>query len=145
MPDAETEFRRFLKTKGLRLTPARMAILREVMSSEGHFEAQDIFLRLLGKKRRASQTSVFRTLNLLVEADMVCKTPDDRMAARYESIYGIDHHDHLVCVQCGRIVEFKDDAIERQQEKMARKHNFSLVGHRLVLRGYCETCQQNGK
>lgn len=141
MENAAKEFSRFLKTKGLRNTPERLAILREVMASGGHFEAEDIFLRLRANKPKVSQTSIFRTLNLLVEAGMVHKTLCDRMGARYEAVFGIDHHDHLVCIRCGRVIEFKEDAIEKLQEKVARKHHFRLVGHRLVLSGYCERCR----
>ena len=141
MENAEKEFRRFLKKKGLRNTPERFAILREVQASEGHFEVDDIFVRLRGNKPRVSQTTVFRTLNLLVEAGMVNKTLCDRMEARYEAVFGMDHHDHLVCLRCGRVIEFKDEAIETFQEKVARKYNFALVGHRLVLSGYCQACR----
>ena len=141
MDKTEKEFGRFLKTKGLRFTPERLAILREVIASDAHFEAEDIFIRLRGKESKASQTSVFRTLNLLVEAGIVRKNPCDRMDARYEPVFGVDHHDHLVCIRCGRIIEFKDETIESQQKKIAAKHNFALVGHRLVLSGYCRECK----
>jgi Fur family ferric uptake transcriptional regulator len=138
--DVEQEFRGFLKSRGLRCTPERLAILREVMASDGHFEADHIFVRLHGKKARASQTSVFRTLNLLVEAGIVRKTPCDQMKARYEPVFGMHHHDHLVCMRCGRIIEFSDECIERLQQEVARKHNFALLGHRLILSGYCDRC-----
>ena len=140
MRDAEIEFRSFLRRKGLRFTPERLSILKEVMASNGHFEADDIFVRLRRKKNRASQTSVFRTLPLLVEAGIVRKTPCDQMEARYEPVFGMDHHDHLICIRCGRIIEFSDEEIERLQEKVAREHQFTLLGHRLVLSGYCDQC-----
>ena len=141
MQKVEEEFRRFLKDRGFRNTPERMAILREVMGSNGHFETDDIFIRLRGKNPRASQASVYRTINLLVEAGIVRKTPCDQMESRYEIIYGIDHHDHLVCIKCGRIIEFKDENIEKFQEKVALNHNFTLIGHRLILSGYCNQCK----
>ena len=135
------KFEDFLKTKWLRFTPERLAILREIMASDGHFEADDIFVRLRGKKIRASQTSVYRTLNLLVEAGIVRKNPCDQMEARYETIFGAKHHDHLICIRCGRMIEFQDGSIEKLQQKLASKHNFTVVGHRLVVSGYCDKCK----
>ena len=141
MQDAESEFRNYLEERGYRTTPERFAVLREVIRSEGHFEADDIFVRLRSKSVSASQTSVYRTLNLLVEAGIVRKNPCDRMSARYEAVFGSEHHDHLICLRCGRIIEFQDENLQRILKEVADRRRFELVGHRLVLSGYCEDCR----
>jgi Fur family ferric uptake transcriptional regulator len=139
MEDVEKYFRNSLKKKGLRCTPERLAILRQVIAVKGHFEAEDIFIRL--RRKKISRASVYRTLSLLVEAGIVRKTPCDFMEARYEPVFGLQHHDHLVCLQCGQIIEFRDHAIETRIEQTARNHRFRLKGHRLILSGYCDKCR----
>jgi Fur family ferric uptake transcriptional regulator len=139
---AQERLREFLKLEGMRKTQERELILEEVMQSEGHFEPEEIFFRLHEKGRDVSRTSVYRTIPLLVKAGIVRKTPCDRMKARYERIFGYEHHDHLICIGCGRIIEFHDDAIEEAQTKVAMEHCFEMTGHRLVISGYCEVCQR---
>jgi Fur family ferric uptake transcriptional regulator len=142
MHEAEKEFRLFLKNRKMRCTDERVAILREAVSMGSHFEADDIFVRLRRKKTGASHASVYRTIPLLVEAGIIRKTPCDHMDGRYESVFGEDHHDHLVCVRCGKVIEFRDDAIEKLQKKVARKYKFKMLGHRHVLSGICEKCRE---
>lgn len=139
MEEAEVHFKNFLEKKGLRCTPERIAILRQVLAAQDHFEAEDIFVRLRGTK--VSRASVYRTLPLLVEAGIVRKTPCDMMEARYEPVFGLQHHDHLVCLACGEVIEFRDPVIEETIEQVAHRHRFSLAGHRLILSGYCHKCR----
>ncbi len=141
MKPAEQLFRDYLKSKGLRLTREREEILKEIMKIHGHFEVEDIYLRLRRKKVKVSQTSIYRTLPLLVESGIVQKTPCDRMKARYEHVLGHRHHDHMVCIKCGRIIEFSNERIERLQEEAGKKYRFEILGHRLVLSGLCEECR----
>lgn len=139
METTESSFRSFLEKKGLRCTSARLAILRVALSSKGHFEADDLFIHLRGK--RISRASVYRTLSLLVEAGIVRKTPCDVMQARYEPMATMGDHDHLVCLRCGRIIEFHDEGIESIKERVAHEHRFELLTHRLILSGYCDRCR----
>ena len=141
MKDAEKDFRKFLKKKDLRCTRERFVILREVLTTREHFEADDIHLRLKEKKFAVSQASVYRTLPLLLEAGIVRKTPCDVMNARYEQVYGTAHHDHMVCLSCGKIIEFKSEKIEELQKTAARRHGFKMMGHRLVISGLCKDCR----
>lgn len=141
MKKAEAEFRSFLARKDMRRTAERVAILRDVLRRKTHFEADDVYTSLKRKGKKVSLASVFRTIPLLVEAGFVRKTPCDHMHARYESVYESQHHDHLVCVKCGRVIEFKDDAIEELQERVAKKYRFAMSGHRLILSGLCRECQ----
>jgi Fur family ferric uptake transcriptional regulator len=141
MKSAEQLFAEFLRTKGLRFTRERREILSEVMKIHNHFEVDDIFLGLRKRSIKVSHASIYRTLPLLVESGIVLKTPCDKMSARYEHIVGHKHHDHFVCVKCGKIIEFNDTRIEKLQEENARKHHFKMSGHRLVIRGLCEKCR----
>jgi len=141
MESAEQLFAKFLKSKGLRFTRERRDILGEVMKIHDHFEVDDIFLRLRKRSIKISHASIYRTLPLLVESGIVLKTPCDKMNARYEHVVGHKHHDHFVCVNCGRIIEFNDTKIEKLQEENAKKFRFKMLGHRLVISGLCEKCR----
>jgi len=141
MRSAEQIFRDYLASKGLRFTREREEILQEVMKIHSHFEVEDLFARLRKKKAGISRASIYRTLPLLLDSGIVRKTPCEAMRARYEHILGHEHHDHMVCLRCGRVIEFKDDDIERLQEKAAKAHGFHVLGHRLVISGLCSRCR----
>ena len=137
---AQQKLREYLSSRGLKLTRERKEILKAIMETHSHFEVDDIFIKLRRKKLKISQTSIYRTLPLLVESGIVLKNTCDRMTARYEHVLGHDHHDHMVCVKCGKIIEFQEDNIEELQVKVSKKHKFKILGHRLVIRGLCEKC-----
>ncbi len=130
-----------MSAKGLGVTDQRVAILDEVMSLHRHFEADDVHARLRQKGHRISPATIFRTLALLVESGIVQKNPCEQMLGRYEHVFGHQHHDHLVCLACGRIMEFRDGPIERWQQKVAEEHDFQMAGHHLIIRGYCSRCR----
>ena len=138
--DAERRFREYLSEKGLRFTSERLAILLHVMSLHEHFEVDDLHHQLRQKGLSISHATVFRTLALLIDSGIVQKIPCQKMPARYEHVFGHDHHDHMLCLRCGRIIEFHNAPIERSQEKVAKEHGFQMTGHHLIMRGYCENC-----
>ena len=140
MQSAETQFRTYLKSKGFRFTNERRLILQEIMKLHDHFDPEDLVMKLRKKDAGVSRTSVYRTLPLLVESRIVRKTPCDRMSGHYEHVFGHGHHDHLLCLGCGRIIEFYDNSIEKLQERIVRKEHFEMTGHRLVISGFCRDC-----
>lgn len=140
MEDAEKKFKHYLEKRGMRFTQERRLILKEVTSLDDHFEVEDLVHKLRSGDKRVSTASVYRTIPLLIEAGIILKNPCDQMQARLEPVFGHEHHDHLVCIKCKKIVEFRDDEIEKLQEKVAKKHGFSMEGHRLVISGYCPEC-----
>ncbi|MBU0994925.1 MAG: transcriptional repressor [Proteobacteria bacterium] len=139
---AEKIFKDFLVTRGLRYTQARRKILKEVFSLQNHFEADDIVQKLRSKGEKVSIASVYRTIPLLIDAGIIIKNPCEHMNARLEPVFGQQHHDHLICVKCKKIIEFRDNKIEQRQKKVAQQHGFEMEEHRLVIRGYCGDCQQ---
>jgi len=140
MLNAEKIFKRYLKEKGMRFTQERRSILKEITSLDEHFEVKDLVNNFRFSGKRVSTASIYRTIPLLIEAGIILKNPCDQMQARLEPVLGQEHHDHLVCIKCKKIVEFRDDKIEKLQEKAAKKHGFSMEGHRLVISGYCREC-----
>jgi len=134
-------FKQTLKQESLRLTTQRLAILEDILASEEHRECDDIFLSLREKGIPVSRATIYRTLDILEKAGFVCKMDIGDGRFRYESKQTQSHHDHIICLECGKIVEFVDHEIERRQKHISREHGFKLVQHRHQLFGICEDCQ----
>ena len=135
------KFSQYLRTKGLSLTQERETILNEVFSKEGHFEAEELLFSLRKKKKRVSRATVYRTLDLLVDAGLVGKADMGEKHSHYEHIFGHLHHDHLVCIRCGKVIEFSDKRIERSMEKLCEKGGFEHTSHCFQVFGYCKNCR----
>jgi Fur family transcriptional regulator, ferric uptake regulator len=137
-------FRGFLKKNGLAFTSARAAILKGIVASRGHFDADALHEQLKRVGESLSCATVYRTLPLFVQSGIIKETLRSKGRARYEPAWGREHHDHLECVACGRIIEFRDDELERLQDKVCQRHSFRPVEHRLGIRGYCSECRKKG-
>lgn len=123
--------------KGLRMTDQRRVITRVISAAEDHPDVEEIHRRATAIDSRISIATVYRTMRLLEEYDVVQRhdfQQDGQNRARYEEASD-DHHDHLINVKSGEVIEFFNEEIERLQEKIAREHGFRLVDHRLELYG----------
>jgi Fur family ferric uptake transcriptional regulator len=142
MKDIEDKFREYLKSKRLKLTPQREAILRETLSLHHHFDVEELFEKLRKKGERISRATIYRILPLLMENNIIKEAQrcQDNVI-KYEHICGHDHHDHLICIKCGKIYEFKDEQIEKLQDNICKRYKFKPVEHRLGIRGYCQKCR----
>lgn len=141
MQEAEEKFGEYLKLKGLKFTPERRAILREVFSMHKHFDIETLYDRLKKRKERISLATIYRLIPLLVESGMVRQAVLCQGHVTYEHIYGHKHHDHMVCAKCGKVIEFSDDKLEKRQEEVCKKYNFQPIEHRLGIRGLCSKCR----
>jgi len=135
-------FREFLAQKGMRATPEREAIVMEVFAEHDHFDVEELIMRLRQKGQRISRASVYRTLALLVESSLVQEVFYEDGHMHYEHIYGHDHHCHLRCLGCRRIVEFRDPAVEEAEKRIGGANDFATTGHRLEIYGYCRQCRE---
>ena len=133
-------FREYLRVRNLRLTPERRSVLETILQREGHFDADELYEVVKKKGARVSRATVYRTLPLLVKTGLIKETLRSGDRSRYEHALGHTHHDHLECIQCGKIVEFKVEEIETLQEKLCRRNGFTAVDHQLSIRGYCSAC-----
>ena len=135
------KFREFMLVKGLKSTRQRETILDEFLRLGSHISTEELYLRLRRKNPRIGYATVHRTLKLFAECGIAEQRHFGDGQARYEACDLNEHHDHLICVTCGKIVEFEDQRIERLQEEVARQHGFSIERHRLELYGCCESCR----
>jgi Fur family ferric uptake transcriptional regulator len=135
-------FSGFLKDKGQRVTRERAAILQETLSHQGHFDPESLYLKIRKTGLKASRASVYRTLNLLCECGIIDKVRKTEHGTIYEHTFGHEHHDHMLCIVCGNIIEFYSEDIERLQEDLCKKNDFQGASHTLEIRGYCKRCQK---
>ena len=136
------DFKKLLKSNNLKYTTQRELILKIIYDNDGHFTPEDIY-NLIKKsypKVKLGIATVYRTLTLLEDAQIVSSISFGTQGKKYE--FGLkEHHDHLVCLECGGIEEFFDDTIEKQQEEIAKKFNFKMTNHIMKITGICQTCQ----
>ena len=134
-------FKEALKKAGLKYTPQRTAVLEEIIKDKGHRESEEIYLALKKRGQHVSRATVYRTMDILVNNGFARKMNLGDGRARYESKVNSPHPDHLVCMDCGLIVEFMDQKIEDLQDEIAIQYEFQLKRHIHQLFGLCKKCQ----
>lgn len=142
MPASQQD--RDLRKAGLKVTLPRVRILELLETAhagEQHLSAEDVFRRLRDAGEDIGLATVYRVLTQFQEAGLVIKHNFDNEQAVFELESG-EHHDHMVCLRCNKVVEFSDKLIEQRQAEIARKHGFRLTHHALTLHGICEACDQ---
>ena len=135
----------YLRTRSLKLTQQRELIFERAFATHEHFTAETLHRWMTeGEEGRAnknvSRATVYRTLSLLVEGGFIGSIDSGRGELLYEHLLGHEHHDHLVCTECGKIEEFRNEEIERLQDEVAKAHGFTLESHSLRLEGQCGAC-----
>ncbi|MBE8190228.1 MAG: ferric iron uptake transcriptional regulator [Candidatus Thioglobus sp.] len=130
-----------LKTAGLKVTLPRLKILQILETNENHhMSAEDIYRALLLGGEEVGVATVYRVLTQFEQAGMINKLNFDNGQSVFE-LSNAEHHDHLVCVKCGKIDEFQDSVIEQHQRDVATQHGYQLTDHCLYLYGLCKDCQ----
>ena len=129
-----------LKKEGLRYTDQRQAIWDELSASDEHRDAEEIYLALYNSGLKVSRATVYRTIDVLVNNNLVRKLDLGDGRARYENKMDTAHHDHLICVQCGKIEEFMDNVIENRQEVIVENFGYRLIRHIHQLFVICDEC-----
>lgn len=136
------KFREILKERGQRFTGERYAILQKALSYRGHFDPETLYLLIRKAGAKASRASVYRTLSVLLDCGVIRQVRKTEHGTVYESTYGHSHHDHMLCIQCGDILEFYSRELEKIQERICKKQGFHGSSHTLEIRGYCKKCRK---
>jgi Fur family ferric uptake transcriptional regulator len=134
-------FEAFLRHKGLRMTAQRRTVLNLAWGTHEHFTADQMDAWARSRDASVSRATVYRTLGLLAEGGFLATIDRGHGQTLYEHILGHSHHDHMLCLDCGRIIEFRCEEIEELQLQMAARHHFHIQRHTLRLEGLCARCQ----
>ncbi len=144
--DLLADFKELLKRNGLKFTIQREVILETLYNSDEHLTPEALH-QLIIKKRpelKAGIATIYRTLSLLEDSDMVTSLSFGAQGKKYE-LGAKDHHDHIICTECGEITEFVDEEIETRQHIIATELGFKMNDHSMQIYGICKTCQKNNK
>lgn len=137
------ELKKIVKQKGLKYTEQREIVLSVLLDAEDHLTAEEVYNEI--KKEYTESNigiaTVYRALSFLEEVDLITSIAFGTDGKKYES-NSKSHHDHLICTNCGKIIEFMDDEIEKRQDKIAKKNKFKITSHSMQLYGTCEACQE---
>jgi Fur family ferric uptake transcriptional regulator len=142
-PSAEeriTVFHNRLKERGLKSTAQRDDIARVFFRLGHHISAEELYAEVKKVNPHVGYATIYRTLKLLKECELVYERHFDDGQARYEGV-GERHHDHFICERCGKIIEFENERIEKLQELVARDLGVSLTRHKMELYGLCHDCR----
>lgn len=135
-------FAEFIREKGLRHTPQREHILGVFLATEKHISTEELHGLVKKEYPDIGYTTVYRTMKLLAECGLCGEIEFGDGITRFEHRYGHEHHDHLICVKCGRFIEVKNQRIEKLQEEMVKRYSFAPETHKLEIFGICKGCRE---
>ncbi len=143
-PQASEIFREFLKSEKNRITPERFEVMDSALDYDGHFGADDLYILMKNQNSRVSRATVYKTLELLVQCNLLSKRHFGENITRYESNFKKLSHDHLICMDCGRIVEFADANAKLLPEKISSELGFDVESYSFNIFARCKnikTCK----
>jgi Fur family transcriptional regulator, ferric uptake regulator len=142
MTEEQEVFLKHIQKQGLKRTAQRDLILEVFLRTEGHVSGDDLYRLVHDEDSTVGQTTVYRTLKLLTDAGLAREVRFGDGRAHYEHNYKHPHHDHMICSECGKIIEFYSPELEAIQDAMAAKHKFELTSHLLRMIGVCGDCRR---
>ena len=139
---AVKQFRDYCSKKRMRYTPERDIIIREIYTSDGHFDVDNLYqrVRLHHPEKRIAKTSIYRSVPYFLDAGLLRESIAEAGHVIYERTLGRFEHDHFKCIKCGKIMEFYSSDLEIAQKKICRQEKFRILWRTNVINGYCQDC-----
>ncbi|MCB1307060.1 MAG: transcriptional repressor [Leptospiraceae bacterium] len=137
-------FSNYLKRKGLKITNQRLLVAEKIFSLQSHFTVDTLAEELKERRNEISRATIYRIVTVMVEAGLLTEHNFGQNARYFEYIPRQEHHDHIICNDCGRIDEFVHDGIEQIQLQIAEQHGYDLSEHSLNLYGSCQELRKKG-
>ncbi|MCE9601271.1 MAG: transcriptional repressor [Gemmatimonadetes bacterium] len=131
----------YLREHNLPVTAQRLAIAETLLTSHRHLSAEEVAQEVTAAGRKVGTATVYRTIDTLLESGLVVERDFGEGFRRFEPARDIPHHEHLICTQCGKVEEFRDERLERMTTIVAESRGFARQRHRLVIHGVCKDCQ----
>ena len=138
-------FREYLAEQGLRFTTEREAIAKALFENNAHFEAEELLARMRSDGSRVSRATVYRTLDLLVTAGLARKVRLGAEHNYFEHILGRRQHEHMVCIQCGEVIEWFDADLEGVLSRNAERYGFVPARYTVQIFGHCASCADESR
>jgi len=141
MKSTETIFKQYLKEKGLLFSKQREQILKIFMKAKSHLTIDDLYNSVRKKNPRIGLATVYRTMRVICDCDLAEEVDFGDGVKRFEHKFHRQHHHHLVCIKCGRVIEVRSGKIESLQKKLAKQHNFAATKDTMKIFGLCSKCK----
>ena len=140
--DPLQEFYECRLQRRLKSSSKRSLVVQYFLKNDRHYTVEGLYDEVKQINPKVSFSTVYRALKLLSDCGLASECNFGDGIVRFEPVHKTQHHDHLICVSCGRIIEFKNEQIEKIQKDVARKYTFSISSHRMELYGMCSKCQK---
>ncbi len=140
--NVKERFSDFLKTKGHRITNERLLVLECLFSNESHIDAENLFIKMRGNGLKVSRATVYNTLQLLLQSNLIKRSHFGESHLHYEPLLGGRQHHHMVCSSCGKVIEFSSELLNKIQSDICGKHKFKFTGSAFQIIGVCKECSE---